>query len=154
MHVFLVIFKRLKAVFHYATFFDRIEISLCFMSSRAELIIKRQREISFRSKNSASWNQALRFHVDFVKYVCARRLLHQDNTLEYMDKPAWPFVSAGILMKVLAYMTWSGFGHHRQSNVLSKVYFWRFRKIGITEFFALRVDCNTMTGKMLRSPCW
>jgi hypothetical protein len=49
----------LKAVFHYAKFFDRIEISLCFMSSRAEPIVKRQREISFRSKNSASWNQAL-----------------------------------------------------------------------------------------------
>jgi hypothetical protein len=28
-------------------------IHLCFMSSRAELIVKRQREISFRSKNSA-----------------------------------------------------------------------------------------------------
>jgi hypothetical protein len=31
------------------------------MSSRAELIVKRQRElISFRSKNSASWNPAFR----------------------------------------------------------------------------------------------
>ena len=30
------------------------------MSSRAELIVKRQREISFRSKNSASWNQAFK----------------------------------------------------------------------------------------------
>jgi hypothetical protein len=29
------------------------------MSSQAKLIVKRQREISFRSKNSASWNQAL-----------------------------------------------------------------------------------------------
>jgi hypothetical protein len=38
----------------------RIEISLCFMSSRAELIVKRQREISFLSKNSASWNPAFR----------------------------------------------------------------------------------------------
>ena len=30
------------------------------MSSRAELIVKRQREISFRSKNSASWNPAFK----------------------------------------------------------------------------------------------
>ena len=49
-------------------------IHLCFMSSRAELIVKRQREISFRSKNSASWNQAFRalngHQNPFGKSVC------------------------------------------------------------------------------------
>ena len=54
------------------------------MSSRAELIVKRQREISFRSKNSASWNQAFTryrmnqvsfIYIDIVSYLGADHLI-------------------------------------------------------------------------------
>jgi hypothetical protein len=54
------------------------------MSSQAELIVKRQREISFRSKNSASWNQAFTryrmnqvsfIYIDIVSYLGADHLI-------------------------------------------------------------------------------
>ena len=54
------------------------------MSSRAELIVKRQRELSFRSKNSASWNQAFTryrmnqvsfIYIDIVSYLGADHLI-------------------------------------------------------------------------------
>ena len=54
------------------------------MSSRAELIVTRQREISFRSKNSASWNQAFTryrmnqvsfIYIDIVSYLGADHLI-------------------------------------------------------------------------------
>ena len=83
-----------KAVFHQAKFFDRIEISLCFMSSRAELIVKRQREISFRSKNSASWNQAF----TSTQMELIRNLLNLNN-INFGSNEKFPLVENRLQYK-------------------------------------------------------
>ena len=59
------------------------------MSSRAELIVKRQREISFRSKNSASWNQAFtRYRMNQVSFIYI-------DIVSYLGADIWLFGGGG-----------------------------------------------------------